>query len=185
MSRIFLKYASQRLLLFLFTISLGFSLSACMFGGGKVQGAVQSYRDGTVYMKKGAYRVGALPAYWQLEKVKYKSILFRDPETQAGIATNAYCGQNFDDAPLVVLTRHLYIGVAEQKVISQKSAMLAGREVLTTVWEGKVDGVPVRLKTAVLKKDNCLFDFYYLASPVYFEKHEADFDLFLAGFSYP
>lgn len=161
----------------------GLASSSCF--GSKPPGTVRAYKDGVVYMRKGSYRVGPLPATWVRQPFNYKSLLFVHSKLGSTISTNAFCGENFDDASLEVLARHLYIDIEKVKVLSQREQMIDRRRSLWTIWSGRLDGVPVQLETVSIKEHNCLFDFYYVASPEQFEAAEKDFRRFVEGFAYP
>lgn len=179
---------TRRFLISLVTLfclsSVAVYFSAC-FGGGRSPTSIVSYRDGLVSMKKGSYRVGALPDTWRQTAFHFKSLTFRHAEHASTVATNAFCGKNYEDASLEVLSRHLYMGIDRVKVESTHERMLDGRRALFTIWMGEVDGVPVKLETVSLQKNNCLFDFYYVASPETFSSDQDDFTHFVEGFSYP
>lgn len=177
----------MRVCIRLVPIVIIFLLSACFFGGKEPVGSIRGYKSSVVLLKQGSYRVGELGQTWSRLLLKQKTLAFRAPDKSATIATNAFCGENFDDAPLEVLARHLYIGVEGLNVESQKELVLDGRRALSTVWNGRMDGVPVKLETVSVKKDECLFDFYYITSPSAdtFARHRADFERFAGGFAYP
>lgn len=162
-----------------------FLLSGCFFGGKEAPGSIKGYKNNTVFLKQGSYRVGELPHHWRQVHFKYKTLLFRHLETQASISTNAVCGESTEDASLQVLTRHLYNGIDQVKIESQAEKPLDGRSSLWTVWGGQMDGVPVKIETVSIKKNECLFDFYYVALPPDFEKGQKEFHHFAQGFSYP
>lgn len=164
--------------------SIAVYFSAC-FGGGRSPTSIVSYRQGLVSMKKGSYRVGDLPTTWQQTAFNFKSLTFRHSEHASTIATNAFCGKNYEDASLEVLSRHLYMGIEHVKVESTREQMIDDRRALSTIWTGTVDGVSVKLETVSIQKNNCLFDFYYVASPETFSADQADFAHFVEGFSYP
>lgn len=166
-------------------IVLAVSMSACFGGGKEPSGSIQGYRDGVVKLREGSYRVGDLPQAWKRVKFTYNSVVFRHTPTQASISTYAVCKETAEDASLEVLTRHLYNGVDQVKVDSQSEELLDGRRSLWTVWSGAMDGVPMKIETVAVKKNECLFDFYYVALPEDFATARGDFQQFVKGFSYP
>lgn len=178
------RHVLRSLVIFCFISAGAICFSSC-FGGGRSPTSVVSYRNGLVLMKRGSYRVGVLPDTWRQAAFRFKSLTFRHVFYASTIATNAFCGKNYEDASLEVLSRHLYMGIDEVKVESAHERILDGRRALFTIWMGKVDGVSVKLETVALQKNNCLFDFYYVASPETFLTHQSDFTHFVEGFSYP
>lgn len=159
------------------------SLVSC-FGGVKKTGKVIDYKPGKVMTKKGGYQVGPLGASWRRVSLGIAAITFRNRAWQSSISTDAYCDQAYDDAPLAALTRHLFAGLQEIRVESEESIMLDGRGALRTSLQATLDGVPVRLQTVVIKKNECLFDFYLVSPPEYFLEALSDFESFYQGFAY-
>jgi len=49
-------------------------------------------------------------------------------------------------------------------------------------YDAKLDGVEVELMVAVLKKDDCVYDFSYISPKGRFDEGEADFDKLLGSF---
>lgn len=164
-------------------IFLILSFAAC-FGGVKKTGKVLSYQDGKVLTKKGFYRVGQLTEAWMRMHVKRAVIVFRNKELGATISTDSFCDDAYDDAQLPVLTKHLLGGIEDIHIMEQKTLMLDGRAALRSVMAGKMDGVPIRLSTVVVKKNECLFDFYLVSSPEKYEQAVSDFKVFYEGFAY-
>ncbi len=76
------------------------------------------------------------------------------------------------------------MGFTERQEQSQRSSSsLDGREALRSRYLARLDGVPVELELVVLKKDNCVFDFTYVAPPGAGRSRAwPDFDTLLAGF---
>jgi hypothetical protein len=118
-----------------------------------------SYHDGWVEKDGHRIRVGALPAGWERVSVGEEDLAFRDTSSNAVITTQMTCGKKYDDAPLKSLTRHLWFGLTSVEVTAQNVRPLGGREALDTTADAKLDGVPVRLRTIVMKKDGCVIDF--------------------------
>lgn len=168
-----------------FIFFAGLVLSGCLFGAAEPPGNIRGYNKGVVDLKVGSYRVGVLADNWTREESPEKALIFREKTTRSTIATDALCGENFDDASLEILSRHLIMGIDDLTMGTREKRMLADREALSTLWTGKLDGVAVSLQTVVLKKNTCLFDFYYIASPSDFAVSKADFEKFVNGFSYP
>ena len=58
-------------------------------------------------------------------------------------------------------------------------------EDLGVPFYGRLDGVPQTLEIVVVKKNGCLFDLIYFASPATFEQGRGDFARVVAGFEFP
>jgi hypothetical protein len=82
--------------------------------------------------------------------------------------------------PLSALTQHLSLGFTNRAVATEQELQLDGRAALRTELTAALDGVPVHLVLVVIKKDACVYDFWWIAPPAV--TNTADFDRFVAGF---
>src|SRR5262245_56345485 len=127
------------------------------------------------------YYVGNIPAGWRLKSFKNNDIAYVSEDAAHIISVNATC-EGYEDASLEVLTRHLVIGFTERKLLHQELRMLDGREALASRYLLKMDGVPVELMLVVIKKDKCVYDFWYIAPPGRFEEKLGTFEEILKRF---
>lgn len=161
------------------------SLNACFFAGPKNSGKVKSYAPGVIRTQKGFYRVGELNPGWKLVKIDhYRVISFRNAALESTLSTSAFCDDTFEDSSLEVLSRHLQWGLTEIKILSEKTFALNHRQALRTVVQGKMDGVPIKLDTVVIKKDYCVFDFSLVTKPSFYQPASLDFETFFRGFEF-
>lgn len=157
-------------------ISAVLGVSGCSSARGRAfDGGV--YRDGPV-----AFQVGTVPSTWRRVTVTDAALAFRDDPNDASILLNARCGKVDDSTPLVALTNHLLIGSTEREIASQAVEPFDSREAMHTKMRAKWDGVPMALDLFVLKKDGCVYDFVYTASPASFEGGAPGFEQFVRGF---
>lgn len=140
-----------------------------------------SFEDSVLSKPEVRYRVGELPKHWRRVWLEDNDLAFAETGTGRALSVNATC-KGHDDPPLPVLTRHLLMGFTERQEVSQHLIAMDGREALRSRFLAKMDGVPVELELVVLKKDNCVFDFSYVAPPGLAAERMADFDALLAGF---
>lgn len=164
-------------------LPLIFLLVSC-FGGVSKTGKVVGYEPGRVLTKLGSYQVGDLPPDWRQLKLGKALIAFYNDELKSTIATDAFCERAYDDSPLDMLTKHLFAGLQDVKIVSEKPLMLGDRGALHTSFSGSLDGLPVRIDTVIVKKDWCLFDFYLVSQPDFHERALAPFETFFRGFAY-
>ncbi|MGZ3457923.1 MAG: hypothetical protein ACXU86_05380 [Archangium sp.] len=130
-----------------------------------------------------SYRVGPLPTVWAPAKVSGEDLAWYTEDTGHALSVNATChGQGDTDAPLDVLTRHLLMGFTERLEVEQQKVVVDEREALRSYYRAKLDGVPVELLLLVLKKDDCVYDFTYVAPLGRFEERVADFESLVRGF---
>lgn len=139
--------------------------------------------DGSVYRGDGyAFRVPEKPQTWEALAVSDADLAFRDRSNDATIAVDGRCGKDGEDVPLRSLTQHLFMQFTDREVIEEETVPFDGREALHTEAAAKLDGVPIRFDIWVLKKDGCVYDLYYFASPDRFQAGVGEFRRFVGGF---
>ncbi len=158
----------QRLAFFLVFVTLG-CVSSGRFEGG-------TYRAGDLEL-----RTPEVPSSWRRIVLADAILAFRDDRHAASVLLNGRCGRRDDDTPLGVLTTHLLFGTTEREVLRQELMAFDGREALRTVVRAKLDGVPLQYELLVLKKNNCVYDFVFVASPARFEEGAAVFRQFVGA----
>jgi len=138
----------------------GFGLATALWamacGGPHFNGT--TYDDGSL-----RFRTGPVPASWRSIDSDGTLLAFRDDQASATIAVSGRCGVDGDDVPLTSLTQHLFLQFTEREQKSQQELILDGRAALRTELVGKLDGVPKQFLVYVLKKDNCVYDFWRIS----------------------
>jgi len=141
-----------------------------------------SYSGGIVSRDRVRYRIGDPGQSWIAERPEeYGDIVFRDPATGAHMSVNSTCNR-YEDSPLRRLAENLLYGITEQLRLREKLVPLAGREAFELELKGKLDGVPIQLYVAVLKKDQCIFDFSCTSRPEAFEAMRPACEQLVRGF---
>jgi hypothetical protein len=159
-------------------LALSFALAAPLGCGGG-----PSF-DGRVYHAgRESFRVGPVPSSWERVDLDGATLAYRDRSSGGSVAVHAQCGRDADDVPLSALTNHLLIGFTERDVKQEQTLPFDGREARHTVVYAKLDGVPMALDAWVLKKDGCVYDLVFVASPDRYELGAQGFDAFARGFS--
>lgn len=133
-----------------------------------------------------SYQLGVPGPQWQRVGVnKDNDLSWHSPAKGAVLQVDSKCNPDFD-IPLQALTMHLLIGFTDQKVISQQTLPMDGREAMRTHLQAKLDGVPREMLLQVLKKDGCVYDFALITPPGQaFEDAVPDFDALLVDFRTP
>jgi hypothetical protein len=145
-----------------------------------VAGCAGSSFDGHVYHQGDLFfRVGPVPSTWHPIEVDGTLLAFRDDSAPATIAVNGRCGLDGDDVPLEALTHHLFLHFTDRKLISQERIELDGRAALRTELTAALDGVPLRYRVVVMKKDTCVYDFMLMGTS---GADSGGFDRFVGGF---
>jgi hypothetical protein len=138
--------------------------------------------SGTWKLDSITFKVGPVPKEWHRLESGGSSVGFRDESHDATVVVNARCNIPSDDAPLLALTNHLMIGTTEREVTSQEIIPFDNREAMHSILRAKLDGVLLVWNAYVLKKDNCVYDFVYVAPPAHFDSGVGAFDRFVMGF---
>lgn len=125
--------------------------------------------------------VGPLPPNWRRVDVEGADLAFRDDAREGSTLFSVRCGRRDDDAPLSVLTEHLIMGTTDRQFESEGRIPFDGREAMHSILRAKLDGVPMEYEIYVMKKDGCLYDIVYVASPDHFAEGAPDFDRFARG----
>ena len=99
------------------------------------------------------------------------------------IYIDSNCKQKFEDRPLKDSYLSLTQGITTGRPIQQNKRIIDDREALFSVQNGVIDGITVRLASVVLSKDECLYDFLYIAPPEDFDKGLKDFLYSVQSFS--
>jgi hypothetical protein len=137
------------------------------------------YRDGDVH-----FRIGHLSAQWERVEVAGNDLSFHREGISGVIAVNGDCDRA-KDPPLRQLLMQLVIGFTDREVVLEELLPLDGREAMHSVIQARLDGVPMMLDLFVLKKDECLYDFSYVAPPRHFEEARAEYEAFVGAFRAP
>ncbi|AFE07744.1 hypothetical protein COCOR_07794 [Corallococcus coralloides DSM 2259] len=142
-----------------------------------------TFEDSVLQKSDVKYRVGPLSNdVWERRGFDDNDLAFVERgDTGRIIATNATC-RDHDDPSLQVLTKHLLMGFTERQDLGQRTFTLDDREALRSRYVAKLDGVPVSLELVVVKKDNCVFDFSYIAPVGAADARMADFESLFQGF---
>lgn len=88
------------------------------------------------------------------------------------------------DSSLEALTKDLTNPIGKTELESQDRLSVDGREGLLTSTRGSLDGVPVSMRTFVIRKNDCLFDFTLSAKGQIAQADLDDFDRVVKGFRY-
>ncbi len=80
---------------------------------------------------------------------------------------------------LLTLSRELFLGIQDLEIKHSEFLTLCQAPGLATTARGTIHHEAVQLGVVVLQRLNCTYDFMYIARPVHFEKHRADFEHFV------
>lgn len=150
-------------------------------------GALVSCPTGTLkdgYFRKDSlqYRVARPDASWKQVEFADNDLAWVNANSPHVLAMNATC-EDHGDPGLDVLTNHLLFGFTDKALQSKQTKTIDGREALLSNWVAKLDGVPVEIDIAVLKKNGCVHDFLYVSPAGRSAEHKPEFDRLLNEFS--
>jgi hypothetical protein len=149
-------------------------------------GCTSTGLNGNVFRNGGvAFEVGPIPSHWRAiespsEESELASFAFRDDRAHVTIGGTGRCGRDGDDVPLHALTQHLTLGFTDRSGETEQPLTLDGRAALRTELQANLDGVPKNLVFVVIKKDECVYDFWRIADSADRDPH--DFENFVRGF---
>jgi hypothetical protein len=108
-------------------------------------------------------------------------LAFENPETGAIISLNSLC-RKYTDASLETLTNNLVRGIGGKKILEQKPVEIDGVPALDSLFSGEMEKVDLHIRTVVLIKDACTYDFIYVSIPKREANSAKTFETFLASF---
>src|SRR5882672_11501816 len=134
--------------------------------------------SGVYYSSKG-YHVSLPPSGWSVTRGGAADLELQRMTPPGGMLADATCEGKETRRPLDVLTRHLTFGLKERVVEESGPLTVGGRPAQRAVLRGSMDGTPVEVEAIVVKGDQCVYDFLYVAPPEAFESGREDFRAFV------
>jgi hypothetical protein len=125
-----------------------------------------------------AVPVGEISATLDAQKA---DLAFEDTRTGAIISLNSLC-HKYTKTSLEELSRNLVLGIKDKNVVREKKLEIAGGQAMDTTIQGEVEGAKIQIRTVVLKRSPCTYDFIHVTVPEKAEVTEKDFDIFIASF---
>ena len=141
-----------------------FATSSCVRSKGTLR------EDGYFETRDTRYKIGPVPHSWKRVSLRKGDLAYVNTENGATLFINSSCDKD-KDTPLLALSWHLLIGMTETKILDRKIIPHSQREGMETTVLAKLDGVQRKLRTFVLKKNYCVYDIVYSASPDSFEEN--------------
>ena len=137
---------------------------------------------GRVYQSEyTSYEIGELPDRWKRINIEGGDVAFLNESIGATITVDSTCNKK-GKYSLKALSESLLIGIEDKKLIQSKEITVGGENALSSIYTGKLDGVPLKINAVVFKKGNCIYDFTYISSPDNFSSGSGDFGEFISKF---
>lgn len=108
-------------------------------------------------------------------------LAYENPETGSIISLNSLC-RKYHAGTLDSLTTNLVRGIGAREMLRRQETTLDGAPALDTLFSGEVDKVRLHIRTVVLIKDSCTYDFIHVSVPKNGAAGAQEFDAFLASF---
>ncbi len=158
----------------LFSILPAFTLASCVtvnLGGGK-----------TTTAQGVSYNQPQKP----FEEIKLKDAdhAWQNKDNGSTISYLSTCNDPADPG-LLAARGDFLASLNSLKIVSENDSEFNGREALTTVAEGKVDGVNTRVELLLFKKNNCLYTLSFVALAKTFNDNHANYGEFVQSFKAP
>jgi hypothetical protein len=120
---------------------------------------------------------------WQPVLDEPSVLTLSHPQLAAGITISVTCNQE-RDVPLDILTRHLFFGFKNMQVLRQEPQAINGVPAMETVARARLDAHEVQVHSYVVRRDGCVYDMVYFASPQDYARGEPSFTRMMAGFRF-
>ena len=144
-------------------------------------GTEVTVRDHVVTAPELSYTYGPVAPGWRSVSIADNDAAWFDPSTDGLVHVDHTCERS-QDTPLAALVAHLLIGFTDRRTVTEETVALDGREARHVVVIARLDGVPRSLELYVVKKDGCVYDLGYVATPPRFDTGRPAFDAFVRGF---
>jgi hypothetical protein len=120
---------------------------------------------------------------WQPVPDEPSVLTLTHSQLAAGITISVTCDWE-RDVPLDILTRHLFFGFKNMEVLHQEPQAINGVPALETVARARLDAREVQVHSYVVRRDGCVYDMVYFASPQDYSRGEPSFARMMAGFRF-
>ena len=154
---------------------VGYYASAGSDDSGELKGQVFQTDD-------TSYRIGTLPNSWKRNNIEGGDLAYNNTQFDATMTVNSTCNEKKKNYSLKALSESLLIGIQGKEALEREEIIVNGQKALKTIYIGRLDNVPIKIATVVLKKGICIYDFTYASSPEHFDIGIADFNNFVSQF---
>jgi hypothetical protein len=153
-------------------MTLNLLIFATLLGCGGQKRSLTSGKSGA---EEGRYELGKPGRGWSRVAPGGADRAWFHTDLGASIYVDSNCKARFEDKPLNALITHLTFGMTEGQPEREEQLVIDGRAALFRIYKGNIDGVNLKIAAVVIKKNRCVYDGLYIASP-------SDFETGLGGF---
>lgn len=110
-------------------------------------------------------------------------VAFQSSKTASIISLNSMCRASGIrlERDLKTFTEQLFLGMTQITERTDENLSIENELALQTTLRGTLDGRDVRMRTIVLKKNNCIYDLMLVAQPSTFSTDETTFQRFVTS----
>ena len=109
-------------------------------------------------------------------------VAFQSQANSSIISLTSSCRPSVKEVgELRVFTHEPFLGVTNVSFSDQKETSIDGNKALVTTVQGILEGTETRMRSIVLRKDDCLYDLLFASSPRHFSDDEPTFQKFVSG----
>lgn len=136
----------------------------------------------TIRSEKATFN--APPAPYAESKEPQLDAYWSNSKNGNSISVLSDCSKNSDPS-LLTITKGIIGGIEEAKIVSSQESLYNHRAALRSLIDGRVDGVPTKVKLTVFKKNGCIYILTYVALEKHFSSDELIFSNFELEFKVP
>ncbi len=193
------KHSRHNVFLKLLATTVALSTSACTILFGNVRPSAEksdhysvmdlSRRDAD-WAKLEPTEVGRESGEREPEKTEIADVTYQSKSTDSVISMNSTCHdpeiRQERETGLPALEEHsrtLLLGIAQKSAALRETFKLRDLDALQTTVTGRLDNRDVKVRSVVVKNDECLYDFLFLTRPENFDRYKDLFAEFTQSFS--
>jgi hypothetical protein len=136
---------------------------------------------GVFYSSKG-YQVTLPASGWRRDPGPEADLALARGSPPGGMLADATCEASVRGRPLRLLARHATFGMASRETVEQAEITVGGRPALRTVLRGRAAGALLQVESVVVKDEQCVYDFLYVAPLEHFEQGRGEFRALVGSF---
>jgi len=111
-------------------------------------------------------------------------VAYLNSNTGSIILANSLC-KKYQSSTLDYLSSNLLSGIENIKVVKKSNRQISDRDALEVIATGMLDGVSVKLKSLILQKNRCTYDFILIMPKQIISNDLAAFESFIKSVRLP
>ncbi len=137
-----------------------------------------------VYKKSStSYKIGELNDNWIKVSIDKGDLFFASRDNDAALKVNSTCSSTRISESLDSLSQSLLIGLKDKTLLARRSIRIDNEEGLFLIHSARLDGMELKIATAVFVKGKCVYDVTYSNIGDSFDLYFKDFMELVGKFS--